>query len=475
MCITFFKNQKLFIREGAGMKLLENIFKVNVSQDKMLAEIDVSEQEEDFTTLQMTKSDVIAFLQKNNVTNGILEETIFSIVNDTSKVTYPITIAKGKKPVHGKDGQLQYIYDFNPHNAWEKKQDFRDIMQIPSVKKGEKIATLIAPTDGEAGFDVSGATIPSYPGKKVVVKAGKNVVYREADQCFYATTDGQLSWRGKYIQVQPVYEVNQTLSMKTGNIDFIGTIIIRGDVPAGYTVTAKGDVKIFGMVEAATVLAGGSIYVAEGVAGQGAGTIQADENIHVGYVNQGNIIAGKDLFVENSIFHSQCKVRERVICHRGNIIGGTLSVGKRIEAKDVGNRVGVKTEVMFGLDQKTEKEKRDLLDEKQKLEVTLSKLALLEKKLNGQQIENDSKLKITLLRYKHSLQKTKERLAEVNRLLNQLETNLGDEEDATLVVRNYLHANVVVAFGKYYRISNGNYQGVKVQLVDNEIVTSPLT
>ncbi|MBU8565965.1 FapA family protein [Virgibacillus pantothenticus] len=456
------------------MEQLKKTFKINVSQDKMVAQINRI-KDDDHTEQQITEADIREFLMENDVTYGIIEEAIHMLVYKASKVTYPLTIAEGKQPIHGKDGQVHYHVEFNPVMVRDEVCDFRDVMRIPSVKKGEKIATLIPPTEGKNGMNVSGAVVPSIPGKPAAVKEGKNVVFREADQGFYATSEGQLNKQGRFIQVLPIFEVQQTLSMKTGNLDFIGTIIIHGDVPAGYTVKAKGDVKIFGMVEAASVTAGGSVYISEGLAGQGTGSIHAAESIHIGYINQGNIVAGQDLFVENSIFHSQCTVAGHVFCQRGSIVGGTISVGNTVEAKDVGNRVGVKTEIMFGVDHRTEKQEQKLLDEKKELEATLSKLALLEKKIQGQQVENDPKLKITLLRYKHSWNKTEERLKKVEQAIRQLTSKLGSGENGALIVRNYLYTNVVVAFGKYYRVSKADYQRVKVQLVDNEIVTYPLS
>src|SRR5699024_4134026 len=137
----------------------------------------------------------------------------------------------------------------------------RDVIRIPTVKEGEKLATIVDPIKGKDGKNIFGEQIRHRPGKVVVVRAGKNVVYKEEDKTFYAKSEGQISINDYIINVHPVYEVNESLSMKTGNLDFIGSIIIRGDVPTGYQVKAGGDVKIFGLVEAAHIEAGGSIYI----------------------------------------------------------------------------------------------------------------------------------------------------------------------------------------------------------------------
>src|SRR5699024_12728695 len=91
--------------------------------------------------------------------------------------------------------------------------------------------------------------------------------------------DGQIQLMNDRIQVQVVYEINESISMKTGNINFIGSIIIHGDVPSGYQIKAGGDVKIFGLVEAANITAGGSIFISEGFSGMKTGVLK------VGYDN----------------------------------------------------------------------------------------------------------------------------------------------------------------------------------------------
>src|SRR5699024_1851320 len=108
------------------------------------------------------------------------------------------------------------------------------------------------------------------------------------------------------LHVHNVYEVHEDISLKVGNIDFLGNVVIRGDVPTGFTVKATGDVKVFGIVEAATIEVGGSIYISEGMAGLKTGTLIAKEDVYIGYINQGNVEAQNNIYVDNSILHSIC-------------------------------------------------------------------------------------------------------------------------------------------------------------------------
>ncbi|UTW69218.1 DUF342 domain-containing protein [Anaerobacillus sp. HL2] len=51
----------------------------------------------------------------------------------------------------------------------------------------------------------------------------------------FATIDGQMSVESKaVIHVYPIFEVNGDLDLKVGNISFIGSVNIRGNVPARF-------------------------------------------------------------------------------------------------------------------------------------------------------------------------------------------------------------------------------------------------
>ncbi len=92
--------------------------------------------------------------------------------------------------------------------------------------------------------------------------------------------------------------------------------------------------------------------VSEGIAGLKIGRIEAGEDVHIGYVNQGIIKAGNNIYVENSIMHSECTAINDIILRRGNIVGGIISAGGAIIANNVGNRMNTKTNLSFGMDYK---------------------------------------------------------------------------------------------------------------------------
>ncbi|MHA6251271.1 DUF342 domain-containing protein [Oceanobacillus sp. CAU 1775] len=451
------------------MERLTKYFRILLVENKMIAQV---EYKDDFLDLEeelVIEKDVwLNFLATQKVVYGIQQNVISELSLQPSKFEYPIIIAKGEPPINGEEGKVEFVIDFENQINRDENWNFREVMKIPSVTKGQKLARIIGPTSGEDGKDVTGAIIKAKQGKAASARAGKNVVFQEESASFFAAEDGQFSLLGKKLSVHPEFEVNETLSLKNGNLDFVGTIVIHGDVPNGYTVKADGDIKIHGVVEGATIVAGGSIFIGEGIVGQGKGYLKAGQDIRLGYINQAEVYAGNNLFVENSIIHSTCIVNGHVFCQTGNIIGGSVSAGKSIEARDIGTKMNSKTEVFLGVNKLVSEQEEQLLSEKQKLTDLLGKLKHLGEKLATQNSENPQ-IRISLLRQRNSLNKTETRLREIEEELLTLNSNLGDYQETKLVVRNFIYQNVIVTFGKYKRVMKSDYHFVKMNTEGNEI------
>src|SRR5699024_2450096 len=104
---------------------------------------------------------------------------------------------------------------------------------------------------------------------------------------------------------------------------FTGSVTVQGNVPSGYEIKAEGDIHIFGMVEASTLQAGGSIFISGGVSAQGKGRIEATKDIHALYLNEAHLQAGGAIYIRQTIMHSVCEAGEEVLCKdsKGQIVG----------------------------------------------------------------------------------------------------------------------------------------------------------
>lgn len=461
----------LYIKGGAEMNIQE-VFRLHISANKMKAYLELNDPlTEELDEFTFTAEQIVSFLKEKQITYGIQYGAIERFVNDFPHVSYPYLVAEGTEKEDGKPGDVKYFFDMTTEVDRSEGWDFRDVMRIPTVQQGEKLAEIIPPTPGIDGTNVYGKKVKARPGKPFLLRPGKNVTFKQEENSYYADVDGQVSIAGKALHVYDVYEVNESISLKVGNINFPGTVVIRGDVPTGFTIKADGDIKIFGLVEAATIIAAGSVTIREGIAGLKTGRIEAGENVHIGYVNQG-IIDANNIYVERSIMHSECRAKNDIICKSGNIVGGVLSAGRKIEARNVGNRMSTKTILSLGLDKKLYEEQLILEEKRDQLLDNLKKLNMLYNRItqSGQQI--DARTKTTLLRLTNSLEKVKADLAEVEDQLTSLNASLGEIEHTYLKVNGTLFPNVTVMFGKYQRTIEKEFEYVTVTTDKNEIIVN---
>ncbi|WP_163536820.1 FapA family protein [Gracilibacillus sp. YIM 98692] len=451
------------------MDAIKQILSMDISDDCLQAFIRLKDLDQ---LAAIKEDDIKSLIDSFNISYGIKQWKTMDWKAALEK-DQSFLVAEGKPPVHGDDGKFILQVSVESSIEEEKKRNFRDVMQIPSVEEGDALGQIIAPTNGHAGIDIFQQPIKPIRGKEVRMKSGENVQFDHEDQIFYASCSGQLSINREIINVFPLFEVNGDVTLKTGNLDFIGSIVIKGNVPTGYQVTAKGDITVYGLVEAAHIQAGGSILIKEGIAGMDEAILKAGANVESTYINQAEVQAGQDIKVSKSIMHSNCVAQENILCQTGSVIGGTISAGHLIELGDVGNRANTKTELAFGVNKKLsekvdslEQERKQLIENEQKLKKLAEQLSL-QKDING---ELPPKQRIMLLKQRNMYNKTVERLKMIDEALQQLHVTIGHLSGMSLRVSGKAYENVELIFGKYKRLLTREYRSFQAYLDDKEIV-----
>ncbi len=256
---------------------------VSVSEDRMSAFIQLAEPD---LAQSITKAGLVELLKANRVVYGVKEEALSAFaVNPLSYVTTPLLIAQGAAPVAGADGYIDNFFsmerkDRRPAELGNGAVDFRELTQLDNAAKGQLIAQRVPATKGTPGIAVTGEPIPGKDGKEARFKQGKNVVVDAEKMKMYAVIDGLVTQteKGK-LNVFPVYEVNGDIDYHVGNIDFIGTVVVRGNVLSGFKIKAAGDIRITGGVEGAEIEADGSIDIASGIFAGNKGFVKAGVDV----------------------------------------------------------------------------------------------------------------------------------------------------------------------------------------------------
>ena len=89
------------------------------------------------------------------------------------------------------------------------------------------------------------------------VPQGRNIVYSEDRDRLLAACEGNLTFRSGRFHVENVFTVSGNVDNSVGEYQLTGSVVIHGDVLEGYSVKAKGDITVMGIVEGARRQRGG--------------------------------------------------------------------------------------------------------------------------------------------------------------------------------------------------------------------------
>jgi len=166
--------------------------------------------------------------------------------------------------------------------------------------------------------------------------------------------------------VEPIYTVQGDVNLRTGNIIFLGTVIITGNVEDGFSVKAAGNIEVYGTVGKAELDAEGDIIVHQGIAGKSTGFVRSGRSLWARFIENAQVEAGSLVVVSDGIINSQVDANKRIICEgkRAHIVGGQLRAAEEINAKILGSPVsGTETLLEVGFDPKS-KERFNLVTDK---------------------------------------------------------------------------------------------------------------
>ncbi|WP_425060883.1 hypothetical protein SCACP_16400 [Sporomusa carbonis] len=298
-----------------------------------------------------------------------------AIENALARPGITVTCAKGLRPVDGNNAYIKYHVDLEnkgrPVEMEYGRVDFKNLNMFTIVQKDELLAEKIPATPGTPGIDILGNEVPAKHGRDLLLPTGKNVYVVEGLKV-HAAQAGQLVIANNKINVIPVIEVKGDVDLSTGNIDFVGSVLVQGSVQTGFTVKAEGNVEIAGNVSGG-VVEGKNVIVRMGIQGMHRGYIKAVENLVTKYIENATVYAGKDVIVSDVILHSQVSAAKRVIVEerRGLIVGGQVSAGEEIRAKIIGTNSATNTDIEVGVNPQLREEYQVLRKEARKLEFNL--------------------------------------------------------------------------------------------------------
>lgn len=477
----------------------EQVF-VEVGDDEMSAKVTIvppQSEKDRFSTID----DVRNTLKRRNVVYGIDETRMAEISAKlsqfaaTKNINEPIEmeVAFGTPVTNGEDARVEYLYkkateEEAPAPVVEDEEgriDYRAAHKIDNITKGTLLARKIQAAKGMAGMTVTGKPIEAKDGKDIEVVASKGVIVSPENKDEYiADTDGQVIVKDNKISVLALYEVPGDVNLSTGNIDFIGTVIVRGDVKDGFKVYAGEDLIVNGVVEGAELKCPGKLTIAGGVSGNDKAKIVCQGDANIKYIRNAIVEVGGNLTSAQAVMHCKVTVGGKVTVagKKGVIVGGQVIAGQEVHAASMGSNFATPTEIIVG-------EAVGLRDELQKMEVELkAALENLDKTKKGIQFLKDLHTKMggtlppdkkelltKLTRAQFKLMADTKTLAEKKQDLEKKEQEGADERrrHAKVTCMGVIHTGVKITINKASRSISEELKYCTLTESDGEVKVGP--
>jgi uncharacterized protein len=344
----------------------EQIF-VEISEDEMTGKLTIvppQSENDHFATIDEVRNT----LQRRGVVYGIDETRMTELtaklaqLAEAKSINEPIEkeIAFGTPLVNGEDARVEYLYKKAPEEEQKAvvleetedgRVDYRSLHKIENIAKGTILARKIPPTKGMNGMTVTGKVIEGKDGKDTEMAVGKGVIVNpENKDEWIADTDGQVITKDNKLSVLALYEIPGDVDLSVGNIDFVGTVIVHGDVKDGFKVYTGEDLIINGVVEGAELKCGGKLTIAGGVSGNDKAKISCTGDVTAKYIRNASVDVGGSLTCSQAIMHSKVTVGKKVTVagRKGVIVGGQVVAGYEINAASVGSAFATPTELVAG-------------------------------------------------------------------------------------------------------------------------------
>lgn len=439
-------------------------YRVDIAADKMSASLTVTAP---CGGTAVAAGDARAALSAKGVAFGIDEDAVAKAIAAPGTT---VEVARGQLPKAGVDGRLEtLIHTDETHRPQEDAKghvDFRERGTVRWVEAGAPLMRRHPPQPGVPGRTVAGTDVPVATPKDAKLPGrseGVGVAPGDPD-LLVAETAGHPVIRRDGIRVEPTLMLDR-VDLSSGNIDFVGTVEVKGDVQSGMKIKASGDVIIHGVLESAEVEAGNDVVVLGGIVGQmpvaaakdaaerkAAGAhVHAHANVRARHVKNAVILAEQSVFIDEVAVQCDITAIDQVVIgkeggRKGHVLGGVVRATKGIVAECLGGPGTGETRLLIGVNPLTQQAldaMKAAIAAKTRERDDLEKVVKL--------LQNRTDRRETLEKARLTLERTVDELESVTADAQALEGELKEAESATIVVKHGVFPGVVVGIGRKFK------------------------
>lgn len=323
----------------------------------------------------IAEADVLAALLEHGIVYGVHEASIRQALALGTRAT--AVVAQGTPFTPGTPVRFESLLDALKTREQEDDEnapiDYRELGNLTLVAPGTPLMRRIPPVQGKPGLNVMGEAVepPQMADTPFAPNLTGVALDEEDPNLLRAANAGSPMVVPQGVLVNSLVEVD-AVDLNTGNINFDGTLRVRGDITSGMEVRVSGDVVVNGTIEAALVHAGGNVSVNGGIIGlaeivkdaRGAAAtpgasirtaqITAGGSVKARFIENAHVNADKNIAAEREIRASRVYAGESVTVgapgsQMGVIVGGEAHATKSVSAGSLGSMASVPTQICVGL------------------------------------------------------------------------------------------------------------------------------
>jgi len=450
------ENQYFTVGQFKHVPAGDVIIGVDVTKDEMKGSIVVSppSMSGSEASSEMIKR---ALLQQGVIEPCINMDKVEEFV-DNPVYNIPFEVATAVAAVDGRDAYISYNFETDPKKLKAKVSEtgninYKELNQIQNVIADQPLAQKIPAERGKGGKTLFGRYLEAKNGKDIQIQLGQNVHLDRDGVTIKADIDGEVMLVNGKVTVEPIKFLD-AVNVKTGDIKFVGTVIIKGSVEEGYKVEAT-NIEVNGIVDKSRLEATGNIIVRQGVFGKGEGYIKAGKSLWAKFINDTTVEVEENVIVSDSIVNSTVTAMKNIVVKgkKAQIIGGHLMATEEICARKIGSPGGgTETILEVGVDPRAKKR----LEELQNMQAKATK-EYENCDLDIQTLEQQKKLRKKL---------PQEKEEKLNNLKSRCEQISADLDEMTEEINKIqAHLRELKAVGKV-KAEGDVYAGVKIYVRD---------
>jgi uncharacterized protein (DUF342 family) len=232
-----------------------------------------------------------------------------------------------------------------PEHQDDGSVDHYELNFVHSVEEGDVIAEWIDVADIP-----DGDADARFVFEEKVFPAGKGTgLKRSRPDHLFAAVSGYVCYKDGRIVVRDTLTLPLEVDFRTGNINFIGNVIIGGSARGGFAVRGR-EVTIQGQIEGARVEALHSLNCRGGVKGGKTAFLEAGRSMKLAFCEYATLKAGEDILVKGALMHSDVYAGRRLAVG-GRLTGGRIHCHEYVYVgEQLGGGLDTDTSLVVGYD-----------------------------------------------------------------------------------------------------------------------------